>query len=106
MPKISPFVTPNIAADLIKEYGTNPTRVFGKDSSFRSKFVSDLKNPDKNDRIYPASVSHFINDRIGVDPMQTMPEFKQGDFIDTVNNITKGIVPINPVSPINCIYVL
>ena len=87
MPKISPFYTPNIAADLMKEYGTNPTRVFGKDSSFRSKLVSDLKNPDKNDRIYPAAVSHFINDRIGVDTMQVMPEFKHGDFIDTVNNI-------------------
>ena len=47
MPKISPIYTPNITADLIKEYGTNPTRVFGKYSSFRTKLVSDLKTPTK-----------------------------------------------------------
>ena len=73
--------------DLIKECGTNPTRVFGKDSSFRPKFVSDLKNPDKNSRIYSAAESQFINDRIGLDTMQVIPEFRQGDFIDTVNNV-------------------
>ena len=32
-------------------------------------------------------MSHFINDCIGVDTMQVMPEFRQGDFIDTANNV-------------------
>lgn len=81
MNRLIPELTPEIVEGLIKEHGLTASGVFGKESGDRVKFSKAINDPEKREKAYSEAETAYILDKMGLDPLQAMPLFKD-DFFD------------------------